>query len=171
MNVTNIMLVNRTKQNKRATIEDISSITLPELSKYFDVPIAEASRHLNVGQTVLKRKCREFGIPRWPHRKIKSLDTLIQDLQVVVEERRGQDESAAAAEKQRLLEMEKQSIKKDPVMDLQSETKRFRQDIFKRRYRLKALGQQSTEEAAMGDDLLYFVRSVNPTTAAKREDA
>lgn len=93
--------------------------------------------------------------------------------QVVVEERRGQDESAAAAEKQRLLEMEKQSIKKDPVMDLQSETKRFRQDIFKRRHRLKALVQQGTDGSAMGDDLLYFVRSVNSpaaAAAARRED-
>jgi hypothetical protein len=42
----------------------------------------EASRNLKVGLTVLKKKCREFGIARWPHRKIKSLDSLIQDLQV-----------------------------------------------------------------------------------------
>lgn len=71
------------KKNRRAASERISKITLPDLVKYFDIPIVEASRSLNVGLTVLKKKCREFGIPRWPHRKIKSLDSLIRDLQVL----------------------------------------------------------------------------------------
>lgn len=69
-------------KKKRAATERIARIALADLAKYFDLPIVEASRNLKVGLTVLKRKCREFGIPRWPHRKIKSLDTLIRDLQV-----------------------------------------------------------------------------------------
>lgn len=69
-------------KKKRAASEDIARIALEDLAKYFDLPILEASRNLKVGLTVLKKKCREFGIPRWPHRKIKSLDGLIQDLQV-----------------------------------------------------------------------------------------
>ncbi|XP_042493711.1 protein RKD5-like isoform X2 [Macadamia integrifolia] len=68
------------KKKKRAATEHIKRIELSDLVKYFDLPIVEASRNLNVGLTVLKRKCRELGIPRWPHRKIKSLDTLIHDL-------------------------------------------------------------------------------------------
>lgn len=71
------------KKKKRAATEDIARIALEDLVKYFDLPIAEASRNLKVGLTVLKRKCREFGIPRWPHRKIKSLDSLIRNLQVL----------------------------------------------------------------------------------------
>ena len=67
---------------KRAPSGRIANIALSDLAKYFDLPIEEASRNLNVGLTVLKKKCREFGIPRWPHRKIKSLDSLIRDLQV-----------------------------------------------------------------------------------------
>lgn len=71
------------KKKKRADSKDVARIALEDLAKYFDLPIVEASRNLNVGLTVLKRKCREFGIPRWPHRKIKSLDGLIRDLQVL----------------------------------------------------------------------------------------
>lgn len=75
-----VVLVERKK--KRAASEDIARLGLKDLVKYFDLPIVEASKNLKVGLTVLKRKCREFGIPRWPHRKIKSLDGLIRDLQV-----------------------------------------------------------------------------------------
>lgn len=71
------------KKKKRADSKDVAGIALEDLAKYFDLPMVEASRNLNVGITVLKRKCREFGIPRWPHRKIKSLDSLIRDLQVL----------------------------------------------------------------------------------------
>lgn len=70
------------KKKKRAASEDIARIALEDLVQYFGLPIVEASRNLKVGLTVLKRKCRELGIPRWPHRKIKSLDSLIRDLQV-----------------------------------------------------------------------------------------
>ena len=72
-------------KKRRAASDHVAKITLSDLAKYFDMPIAEASKNLNVGLTVLKRKCREFGIPRWPHRKIKSLDSLIHDLQVLLD--------------------------------------------------------------------------------------
>jgi len=71
-------------KKKRAPSDLVAKISLSDLVKYFGMPIVEASRNLNVGLTVLKRKCREFGIPRWPHRKIKSLDSLIHDLQVLL---------------------------------------------------------------------------------------
>lgn len=35
--------------------------------------------------TMLKKVCRRNGIPRWPYRKIKSLDTMIATLQVALE--------------------------------------------------------------------------------------
>lgn len=100
----------------------------------------EASKNLNVGLTVLKKKCRELGIPRWPHRKIKSLDSLIRDLQAEVEQQQQEDEAAAlvVAKRQRMLENEKESIERKPFMEIQMETKKFRQDIFKKRYRARA---------------------------------
>ncbi|XP_077246328.1 protein RKD5-like isoform X2 [Tasmannia lanceolata] len=41
--------------------------------------------------------------------------------------------------RQRLLEREKEGIETIPFMEIQGETKRFRQDVFRRRHRAKAL--------------------------------
>ncbi|KAJ4966391.1 hypothetical protein NE237_018240 [Protea cynaroides] len=125
------------EKRRRAGTEHIARIALSDLTKYFDLPIAEASRNLNVGLTVLKRKCREFGIRRWPHRKIKSLDTLIHELQEETERQEQEDEAAAraVAKRQKMLEIEKECIEKRPSMEIQRETKKFRQDVFKRRHR------------------------------------
>ncbi|CDP01797.1 unnamed protein product [Coffea canephora] len=133
------------KKQKRAATKDIARLALEDLAKYFDLPIIEASKNLKVGLTVLKKKCREFGIPRWPHRKIKSLDSLIQDLQGEVKRQLEEDEAAAmaVAKRQRMIESEKESIEKKPFLDIQWETKKFRQDIFKRRHRARALENQS----------------------------
>lgn len=57
-------------------------LTFELVSQYFYMPITQAARELNVGLTVLKKKCRELGIPRWPHRKLKNLQTLINDVEV-----------------------------------------------------------------------------------------
>eukprot|EP01018_Ginkgo_biloba_P009256 Gb_36930 [translate_table: standard] len=79
--MTSSLKEDRSGRIHRAPTKRVADIALKDLAKYFDVPITEASRNLKVGLTVLKKKCREFGIPRWPHRKIKSLDSLIQNLQ------------------------------------------------------------------------------------------
>ncbi|KAK3023404.1 hypothetical protein RJ639_042792 [Escallonia herrerae] len=83
------------ERKKRAAPKDIARLALEDLAKYFDLPIAEGSKNLKVGLTVLKKKCREFGIPRWPHRKIKSLDGLIRDLQEEVKRQQEADKAAA----------------------------------------------------------------------------
>jgi lipopolysaccharide biosynthesis glycosyltransferase len=67
--------------NKRAREERV--LTLEEVSKYFYMPIIQAAKELNVGLTLLKKKCRELGIPRWPHRKMKSMQSLIKNIQVI----------------------------------------------------------------------------------------
>ncbi|ERN17212.1 hypothetical protein AMTRI_Chr09g33970 [Amborella trichopoda] len=128
----------------RAPTKHVASIALSDLSKHFNVPMAEASRNLKVGLTVLKRKCREFGIPRWPHRKIKSLDSLIHDLQDEVKRQERENEAAAkaATKRRKLLERERETIERRPASEIQSETKRFRQDVFKRRHKAKALSNK-----------------------------
>ncbi|KAJ4844534.1 hypothetical protein Tsubulata_027946 [Turnera subulata] len=134
-----------TQKKKRAAAEDIARIALEDLAKYFDLPIVEASKNLKVGLTVLKKKCRELGIPRWPHRKIKSLDSLIRNLQEEAKRQKQEsvDAALAVARRTRMLEREKENIERRPSMEIQSETKRFRQDVFKRRHRARALGSQS----------------------------
>ncbi|KAF5178628.1 Rwp-rk domain-containing protein [Thalictrum thalictroides] len=132
-------------RNLPAVSERIAELALDDLVKYFDLPITEASKILKVGLTVLKRKCRELGIPRWPHRKIKSLDTLIHDLQEEAEHQERENKAAAMAvnKRKRMLENEKEIIAKKPFMDIQTETKRFRQDVFKRRHKARILQNKS----------------------------
>eukprot|EP00026_Physarum_polycephalum_P006515 Phypoly_transcript_06560.p1 GENE.Phypoly_transcript_06560~~Phypoly_transcript_06560.p1 ORF type:complete len:420 (+),score=103.31 Phypoly_transcript_06560:282-1541(+) len=60
------------------------TIGLETLSKYFHLPINDVAKELGVCATVLKKICRKNGIPRWPHRKIKSLDKMIMTLEVSV---------------------------------------------------------------------------------------
>jgi len=62
----------------------LDHIGFDELRKYFYMPITRAARELNVGLTVLKKRCRELGIARWPHRKMKSLKSLILNVQVTI---------------------------------------------------------------------------------------
>lgn len=64
-------------RRKRTTL-----LELDEIQKHFDVPITKAAKEMNVGLTVLKKRCRELNIMRWPHRKIKSLNSLIKNVQV-----------------------------------------------------------------------------------------
>jgi len=58
-------------------------IPFETLAAHFHVPITEASKNLGVCATVLKKICRKYGIQRWPHRKIKSLERMIEVLQSV----------------------------------------------------------------------------------------
>ncbi|GMQ01289.1 hypothetical protein CsSME_00047976 [Camellia sinensis var. sinensis] len=59
-----------------------AALELDEIQKYFDVPITRAAKELKVGLTVLKKSCRELNIMRWPHRKIKSLRALVDNVKV-----------------------------------------------------------------------------------------
>ncbi|CAN6268910.1 unnamed protein product [Urochloa humidicola] len=141
------------QKQPRANRKHIDSITLAEIAPYFHLPIREASKTLKIGVSILKRKCRNYGIPRWPHRKIKSLDSLIHDLEFVLEddpEEDGQQELQKMEEQQQaaaikaltkrkmLLESEKETLQQKPASDLMIETKQFREDVFKRRYRAKS---------------------------------
>lgn len=48
-------------------------LTRSTLARYFHLPIVEAARRLGVCTTILKRRSRAVGIPRWPHRKLSAL--------------------------------------------------------------------------------------------------
>ncbi|XVE58351.1 hypothetical protein DITRI_Ditri04bG0163100 [Diplodiscus trichospermus] len=99
-------------------------LELEEIQKYFDYPISQAAEEMNVGLTVLKKRCRELNIMRWPHRKIKSLKSLINN----VKELGLTDEIVMLEEHQRMLE-------KLPDMELTERTKKLRQACFKANYK------------------------------------
>lgn len=70
------------KKKKKKNNSSGLMLTRETISSYFYMPITEAAKELNVGLTFLKKRCRQLGIPRWPHRKLISLQTLINNVQV-----------------------------------------------------------------------------------------
>ena len=50
------------------------NITKDFLREFFHLPIAEASQKIGICVTVLKKICRQYGIIRWPYRKLHSID-------------------------------------------------------------------------------------------------
>ncbi|KFK26908.1 hypothetical protein AALP_AA8G309200 [Arabis alpina] len=117
------------KRNVKKTKRQ-DKLELSEIRRYFDRPIMKAAKELNVGLTVLKKRCRELGIYRWPHRKLKSLNSLIRNLKGV-----GMDEEVKNLEEHRIL------IEQEPDAELTDGTKKLRQACFKANYkRRKSLG-------------------------------
>ena len=78
-------LLGRTENEEEKIItKKISSRMLSRdtISKYFYMPATQAAKELNIGLTLLKNRCRDLGIQRWPHRKLMSLQTLIKNVKV-----------------------------------------------------------------------------------------
>ncbi|KAH7854796.1 hypothetical protein Vadar_017879 [Vaccinium darrowii] len=107
-----------TMRSKSAALE------LDEIKKYFDVPITKAAKELKVGLTVLKKRCRELNIMRWPHRKIKSLKSLIHNVK----------ELGLTTEIE-VLEEHRRMVEKLPELELTERTKKLRQACFKANYK------------------------------------
>nr|GME07148.1 protein RKD1 [Ipomoea batatas] len=58
-----------------------STLNREVISSYFHMPVCQAAEELGIGETTLKERCRKVGIPRWPHRKLKSLEALMKNVQ------------------------------------------------------------------------------------------
>ncbi|KAK3132020.1 hypothetical protein QOZ80_6AG0514720 [Eleusine coracana subsp. coracana] len=114
------------------------ALTFELVSQYFYMPITQAARELDVGLTLLKKRCRELGIPRWPHRKMKSLQTLINNVQVLQEAGKatGEEQLRALVE---MLQQEKQLLEQRPYVQLEEKTKKLRQACFKANYKKRRL--------------------------------
>ncbi|KAF2595927.1 hypothetical protein F2Q68_00008210 [Brassica cretica] len=92
----------RTLKKRNTVTKD--KLEMAEIKKFFDRPIKNAAKELNVGLTVLKKRCRELGIHRWPHRKLKSLNSLIGNLKGVgMEEELPLDAGEASGRRRRAL--------------------------------------------------------------------
>ncbi|RDX62556.1 Protein RKD4, partial [Mucuna pruriens] len=100
-----------------------SALEFDEIKKHFDVPITEAAKQMKVGLTLLKRRCRELNIMRWPHRKLKSLTLLIDNVKEM-----------GLANEVAMLEKHKTMLEKLPGLELSEETKKLRQACFKAKY-------------------------------------
>jgi hypothetical protein len=56
-------------------------LRLEDVSPLFSEPISKAAKILGLSESSLKRKCRELGVERWPHRRIKSMQESIERLE------------------------------------------------------------------------------------------
>ncbi|EOA14969.1 hypothetical protein CARUB_v10028317mg, partial [Capsella rubella] len=110
------------KRNSKKKRQD--KLEMDEIKQFFDRPIMKAAKELNVGLTVLKKRCRELGIYRWPHRKLKSLNSLIKNLKSV-----GMEDEVKNLEEHRVL------IEQEPDAELSDGTKKLRQACFKANYK------------------------------------
>ena len=53
----------------KAVLQSLTADSLVDLYSRF--PIEAAAQHLGVGLTVLKKRCRQLGVKRWPHRQVR----------------------------------------------------------------------------------------------------
>ncbi|CAH9076909.1 unnamed protein product [Cuscuta europaea] len=118
--------------NKNKDICSSKMLCREKISKYFHMPITKAAKELNVGLTLLKKRCRELGIRRWPHRKLISLQTLIANVKEL-----GKEEDGKVREVVKLLEKQMKEIKECPDIEMEDTTKKLRQACFKVNYKWK----------------------------------
>ncbi len=53
------------------------NITLEELEAQYDTPLVHVAQKMGLSITMLKKVCRGYGIQRWPHRQIRSINRSI----------------------------------------------------------------------------------------------
>ncbi|XP_034672872.1 protein RKD1-like [Vitis riparia] len=109
------------------------------ISQYFYMPITQAARELKVGLTLLKKRCRELGIRRWPHRKLMSLQTLIKNVQELGKDEGDGSDQGKLREAIQILEQERKLMEEMPDLQLEDKTKRLRQAYFKANYKKRKL--------------------------------
>ncbi|TVU28504.1 hypothetical protein EJB05_20023, partial [Eragrostis curvula] len=126
------------------------ALTFELVSRHFGMPINQAAKKLNVGLTVLKKRCRELGIPRWPHRKLKSLQMLIDNVQELGQETE-QVDGQRTGRVVEMLEQTKKLIEERPEENLDKKTRELRQACYKMKFERKRLMDHGA--AAAGDGL------------------
>ncbi|KAF5831783.1 hypothetical protein DUNSADRAFT_12594 [Dunaliella salina] len=100
------------------------------LAKVFHLPIQAAADQLDMGQTWLKKICRDFSIERWPYRKLQSLDHLIRSV-----EEQSISDPVGANDIIRELRQIKKEIYQNPDAKLDDKIKRLRQANYKLEYK------------------------------------
>ncbi|CAM0944202.1 unnamed protein product [Alopecurus aequalis] len=126
------------KKRKLNASEEKPLLTFQLLSQYYCMPIKQAAEELNVGLTHLKRRCRELGIPRWPHRQVKSLERLIKNVQELGWDTGEQGGLTKAVVD--MLQQAKKLIEESPAdVELDHWTKVLRQAFFKENYKRRRL--------------------------------
>jgi hypothetical protein len=77
----------RRKKNPPKTAHLKGHTSVHEIAQHFHRPINEASKFLQICPTVLKKICRKAGLPRWPHRKLQSIDRELVKLRRLLDDK------------------------------------------------------------------------------------
>ncbi|KAL2478540.1 uncharacterized protein Fot_47554 [Forsythia ovata] len=85
-----------TKIPLAAQRERTGNMKLKDVIGYFDHPIEEAARKLNICPTVMKKICRRHGLTRWPYRKVKSIKKKILEKTQILTSASGDEEREQA---------------------------------------------------------------------------
>lgn len=123
------------EHEKQHPCDQLKDLNLTAIGKLFHLPIAVAAKQLGVGATVLKKKCRKLGIPRWPYRKLKSMDNVSNNLERFC--RRTIDSEEKVHKLQDILKMQKEAMIQEPSLGFDPETRKLRQELFKHGYKYK----------------------------------
>ncbi|XP_013620982.1 PREDICTED: protein RKD2-like [Brassica oleracea var. oleracea] len=131
------------------TFSTSKALSMETISLYFYMPITQAATELNVGLTLLKRRCRELGFTRWPHRKLISLLALISNVKLQ------EFEGGENAEKLKnalleMLENQKKRIEENPDLEFDDKTKRLRQACFKATHKMKKKASLKSDDHLCG---------------------
>ncbi|XP_057514986.1 protein RKD2 [Actinidia eriantha] len=139
----------RNREEKISSNSCSKALSREIISQYFYMPITQAAKELNVGLTLLKKRCRELGIRRWPHRKLMSLQTLIKNVQEMDNEE-GDGAEGKLKEALEILEQERKLMEEVPDLELEDKTKRLRQACFKANYKKRKL--MGTRKTIIGQE-------------------
>ncbi|KAG1346427.1 putative protein RKD1 [Cocos nucifera] len=124
-------LEERSSEGRTTSRPRLTDIGFNEIKNYFHMPITQAAKEMNVGLTLLKKRCREVGIPRWPHRKIKSIGSLIHDVREL-----GKGASGESIRREvETLEEHRRLMEENPLTELTERTKKLRQACFKANFK------------------------------------
>ncbi|KAI3872564.1 hypothetical protein MKX03_015535 [Papaver bracteatum] len=84
MNDTRTPRPGRASQRQRT-----KALTLNDLTRLFHVPVNTAAKELQICTTILKKKCRQFGVKRWPNRAVISKTKRLSILETSLREGNG----------------------------------------------------------------------------------
>ncbi|GMH08883.1 hypothetical protein Nepgr_010723 [Nepenthes gracilis] len=152
-----VTVTERFRKQMTAGKTKMECLEYEEIQRHFEMPISKAAKQLNVGLTVLKKRCRELNIRRWPHRKIKSLKSLIRN----VKELGLMNEVAMLEEHRRMLQ-------RLPQMELTERTKKLRQACFKANYKKRRrLKTRASVSRLKGNQISSWSHVLNLSEAAE----
>ncbi|CAN7041053.1 unnamed protein product [Brassica rapa subsp. trilocularis] len=134
------------------TFSTSKALSMETISLYFYMPITQAATELDVGLTLLKRRCRELGFTRWPHRKLMSLLALISNVKKFEGGENAEKLKNALLE---MLENQKRRIEENPDLEFDDKTKRLRQACFKATHKMKK------KASLKSDHLCGFAKEFN----------